>query len=100
MPNRVYPRDDGAFRRGARAFLINMPLAKCYRARRGKGKGGGKKRGYAGGGFRVGSGVAKGAFHLRRRQLGDRSTVRPSVGSSIFYRIGPDGQAAAAATAD
>lgn len=25
MPNRVYPGDGGAFRRGARASLVNMP---------------------------------------------------------------------------
>jgi len=99
MPNRVYPGDRSAFRRGARAFLVNMPLVgKVLSREKGKGERQGKKRGIRG--FRVDSGVAKGAFHLRRRQLGDRSTIRPSVGSSIFYRIGPDGQAAAAATAN
>lgn len=35
-------------------------------------------------GVRVGSGVAKGAFHLRRRQLGDRSTIRPTSDHPSF----------------
>lgn len=35
-------------------------------------------------GVRVDSGVAKGAFHLRRRQLGDRSTIRPTLDHPSF----------------
>jgi len=51
MPNRVYSEENGAFRRGARASLVNMPSAKCYREwgggreeRRREGEGNGRAR--------------------------------------------------------
>lgn len=51
MPNRVYRRDGGAFRRGARSFLVNMPsVGKVLSRERGKGKGErGKETGWYGG---------------------------------------------------
>lgn len=48
MPNRVYSGDGGAFRRGARASLVNMPSVGEVLSR---GGGGGEKSGSAHGGL-------------------------------------------------
>lgn len=49
MPNRVYPRDGSAFRRGARFSLVNMPsVGKVLSQGKGEGKASGERNGSLG----------------------------------------------------